>query len=61
MEDVMSTIDDPNIVLETLVNHSYMKNKPLEKQPTGNKKSTTSKPVEVASKRTNIDYEGQLR
>jgi hypothetical protein len=32
MEDVMSTIDDPTIVLETLVNHSsYMKNKPLEK------------------------------
>jgi hypothetical protein len=46
MEDVMSSIDDPNIVLETLVNHSsYMQNKPLEKQPTGNKKSTTSKPV----------------
>ncbi|KAG2237223.1 hypothetical protein INT48_006627 [Thamnidium elegans] len=55
--DVMSTIDDPNIVLETLVNHSsYMKNKPLEKQPTENKKSTTSKPVKVASKRTNADY-----
>ncbi|ORE10766.1 hypothetical protein BCV72DRAFT_198873, partial [Rhizopus microsporus var. microsporus] len=32
MEDVMSTIDDPNIVLETLVDHSsYMENKPLEK------------------------------
>ena len=32
MEDVMSTIDDPTIVLETLVNHSsYMKNKPLKK------------------------------
>jgi hypothetical protein len=31
MEDIMSTIDDLNIVLETLVNHSsYMKNKPLE-------------------------------
>ena len=57
MEDVMSTIDDPNIVLETLVDHSsYMKNKPLEKQPTENKKSTTSKPVKVASKRTNADY-----
>lgn len=27
----MSTIDDPNIVLEILVNHSsYMKNKSLE-------------------------------
>ncbi|KAG1140088.1 hypothetical protein G6F37_011249 [Rhizopus arrhizus] len=57
MEDVMSTIDDPNIVLETLVNHSsYMKNKPLEKQPTENKKSTTSKPVKFASKRTNAAY-----
>ncbi|KAI7888331.1 uncharacterized protein EV154DRAFT_517971, partial [Mucor mucedo] len=57
MEDVMSTIDDPNIVLETLVNHSsYMKNKPLEKQPTENKKSTTSKPVKFASKRNNVDY-----
>lgn len=33
-----------------------MKNKPLEKQPTENKKSTTSKPVKVASKRTNADY-----
>ena len=39
MEDVMSTIDDPNIVLETLINHSsYMKNKSLEKQPTEIKK-----------------------
>lgn len=57
MEDVMSTIDDPNIVLETLVNHScYMKNKPLGKQPTENKKSTTLKPVKVAPKRTNADY-----
>ncbi|KAG0732748.1 hypothetical protein G6F23_014014 [Rhizopus arrhizus] len=57
MEDVMSTIDDPNIVLETLVDHSsYMKNKPLEKQPAENKKSTTSKPMKVASKRTNADY-----
>ncbi|ORE13568.1 hypothetical protein BCV71DRAFT_188914, partial [Rhizopus microsporus] len=57
MKDVMSTIDDPNIVLETLGNHSsYMKNKPLEKQLTENKKSTTSKPVKVASKRINADY-----
>ncbi|KAI8881843.1 hypothetical protein K501DRAFT_161239, partial [Backusella circina FSU 941] len=57
MEDIMSTIDDPNIVLKTLVNHSsYMKNKPLEKQPTENKKPTTSTPVKVASKRTNADY-----
>ncbi|KAI9471858.1 MAG: hypothetical protein EXX96DRAFT_465265, partial [Benjaminiella poitrasii] len=57
MEDVMSTIDDPNIVLEALINHfSYMKNRPLEKRSTENKKSTTSKPVKVASKRTNADY-----
>jgi hypothetical protein len=57
MEDVMSTIDDPNIVLETLVNYSScMKNKPLEKQLTESKKSATSKPVKVASKRTNADY-----
>ncbi|KAI9483972.1 MAG: hypothetical protein EXX96DRAFT_520719 [Benjaminiella poitrasii] len=58
MEDVMSTIDDPIIVLETLVDHSsYMKNKPSEKQPAENKKSTTtSKPVKFASKRTNADY-----
>ncbi|GAA5810720.1 hypothetical protein MFLAVUS_004146 [Mucor flavus] len=52
MEDVMLTIDDPNIVLETLVNHSSsMKNKPLEKQLTESKKSTTSKPVKFASKK----------
>ncbi|KAL0079474.1 hypothetical protein F4703DRAFT_1706845, partial [Phycomyces blakesleeanus] len=32
MEDVMSTIDDSTIVLETLVNHSsYMKNDSSEK------------------------------
>lgn len=61
MQDVMSTLDDLNIVLETLVNHSsYMKNKSLEKQSSGNKKSTTSKPVKVTSKRTNEDYESQL-
>ncbi|ORE07192.1 hypothetical protein BCV72DRAFT_304819 [Rhizopus microsporus var. microsporus] len=53
----MSTINDSNIAFETLVNHSsYMKNKPLEKQPTENKKSTTLKPVKIASKRTNADY-----
>ncbi|KAI8645011.1 hypothetical protein BD408DRAFT_412490 [Parasitella parasitica] len=52
MEDVMSIIDDPNIIFETLVNHSsYMKNKLTE-----NKKSTTSKPVKVLSKWTNADY-----
>lgn len=33
MEDVMSTVDDPNILLEILAHHSsYMKNKPLENQ-----------------------------
>ena len=32
MEDVMSTVDDPNIVLKSLTNHSsYMENKPLER------------------------------
>ncbi|KAG1471356.1 hypothetical protein G6F56_002169 [Rhizopus delemar] len=57
MEDIMSTIDDPNIVFETLVEHSsYMKNKPLEKQPTESKKPTTSKSVKFVSKRTNADY-----
>ncbi|CEG82180.1 hypothetical protein RMATCC62417_16290 [Rhizopus microsporus] len=57
MEDVLLTIGDPNTVLETLVNHSsYMKNKPLEKQLTESKKSTTSKPMKVSSKRTNADY-----
>ncbi|CAO3662919.1 unnamed protein product [Rhizopus microsporus] len=56
MEDVMSTVDNLNI-LEALVNHSsYMKNKPSEKQPTENKKSTTSRPVKVSSKKTNADY-----
>jgi hypothetical protein len=56
MEDVMSTVDDPNIVLKTLTNHSsYMENKPLERA-TEPKKSTTAKPVKVAQKRTNADY-----
>ncbi|KAI7893350.1 uncharacterized protein EV154DRAFT_501746 [Mucor mucedo] len=57
MENVMSTIDDPNIVLETLVNYSScMKSKPLEKQPTENKKSITSKLGQFTSKKTNADY-----
>ena len=56
MEDDMSTIDNPNIVLETLVTHSsYMKNKPLEKQPIESKMSTSLKPVKVAPKKTNAD------
>lgn len=56
MEDVMSTVDDPNIVLKSLTNHSsYMENKPLERA-TEPKKSTTAKPVKVTQKRTNADY-----
>lgn len=56
MEDAVSTIDIPNIVLEILVSHSfYMKNISLQKQPLENKKSNTSKPVKISSKRTNSD------
>lgn len=52
----MSTVDDPNIVLETLPHHSScMENKPSERT-TETKNSTTAKLVKVAQKRTNADY-----
>ncbi|KAI9027546.1 hypothetical protein CLU79DRAFT_739675 [Phycomyces nitens] len=54
MKDVMSTIDDSNIVLETLANYSScMKNKPLEKQPTCGTKVCPNVRERIKCQRTN--------